>query len=78
MVEIYDGILESYHAQEIAEDYNITEEEAAKRWFSEVIFEGECHDDEMPTYHRFVDKIDDDWDLYYDYGADYYFAANEN
>lgn len=78
MEYIYDGILESYHAREIAEEDNITEEEAAKRWFSEVIFEGEGHEDEMPTFHRFIDKIDDEWDMYYDYGADYYFAVNNN
>lgn len=78
MTYIYDGILEQIHAAEIAEEENITEEEAAKNWFKEVMFEGEGHFDDMPTYHRFVDKIDDEWDLYYDYGAGYYFAVNEN
>ena len=78
MTYIYDGTLEAVHAQEIAEEENMTEQEAAKTWFKEVLFEGEGHFDDMPTYHWFVDSIDDEWDLYYDYGADYYFAVNDN
>jgi hypothetical protein len=78
MTYIYDGILEGVQAEEIAECENVTKEEAAKTWFSEVIFEGEGHFGLMPTFHQFVDSIDDEWDLYYDYGADYYFAVNDN
>ena len=84
MTYIYDGILESYEAREIAEEnkknhgIEQTEEDAAKEWFGAVIYGGEGRFDDMPTYSRFVDSIDDEWDLYYDYGADYYFAVNNN
>ncbi len=84
MTYIYDGILESHEAREIAEDnkknhgIEQTEEDAAKEWFGAVIYDGEGRFDDMPTYSSFVDSIDDEWDLYYDYGADYYFAVNDN
>ena len=84
MTYIYDGILESHIAREIAEnnkkEFGIeqSEEDAAKEWFSAVITDGEGHFDVIPIYHRFVDALDDEWDLYYDYGADYYFAVNDN
>ena len=84
MTYIYDGILESHIAREIAEEnkknhgVEQTEEDAAKEWFGAVIYDGEGRFDDMPMYHRFVDSIDDEWDLYYDYGADYYFAVNDN
>ena len=84
MTYIYDGILESHEAREIAEEnkknhgIEQTEEDAAKEWFGAVIYGGEGRFDDMPTYSSFVDSIDDEWDLYYDYGADYYFAVNDN
>ena len=84
MTYIYDGILESHVAREIAEEnkknhgIEQTEEDAAKEWFGAVVYEGEGHFDLLPTFHQFVDSIDDEWDLYYDYGADYYFAVNDN
>lgn len=81
---IYDGILESHEAREMAENnkkaFGIEqpEAEAAKEWFKAVICDGEGWFNDMPMYHRFVDSIDDDWDMYYDYGADYYFAVHNN
>lgn len=89
MTYIYGSILESYKAREIAEDHNEsfanhphyhpqTEEEAAKEWFAAVIPDGEGEFGEMPAYHQYIDNIDEDWELYYDYGADYYFAVNDN
>lgn len=84
MTYIYDGILESHEAREIAEEnkknhgVEQTEDEAAKEWFGAVIWEGEGHFDLLPTFHQFIDSIDNEWDLYYDYGADYYFAVNDN
>lgn len=81
---IYDGILESHAAREIAEEnknnFGIeqTEAEAAKEWFANIIFEGEAFFVQMPNLHQYVCSIDDDWDLYYDYGADYYFAVHNN
>ena len=84
MAEIYDGILESYKAREIAEEnkkehgVEQTEEEAAMEWFAAVISDGCTHEEEKPLHSRYVDKIDCDWELYYDYGADYYFAVKES
>lgn len=72
---ISDEILESNQAQEIAEDQNLLEEwMGAKVWFEniDVTFE----DGEMPKYSRFIEHIDYiDADLYYDYGANYYFCV---
>ena len=81
---IYDDILESHEAREIAETnkkaFGIeqTEAEAAKEWFASVIFEGGASFVQMPNFHQYVCSIDNDWDLYYDYGADYYFAVHNN
>lgn len=85
------GVLESHKAAEMAEDMNMTEEQAAKTWFSEVLTDAEWDIvDKLPTYIRYVDEfipgaldMEDDadqyesWTLYYDYGADYYFVAKE-
>lgn len=85
MKAIYDAILESYQANEIAEDMNYedneeltAEQQAAKTWFTEVIPDGTYTFEEMPTYHQWVCDLEDGWELYYDYGASYYFAVNEN
>jgi hypothetical protein len=81
---IYDGILESHEAREMAENnekvfgVEQTEADAAKEWFGAVVCDGEGRFDDMPMYYRLVESIDDDWDLYYDYGADYYFAVHNN
>lgn len=85
------GVLEQYKAAEMAEDMNMTEEQAAKTWFSEVLTDAEWDIvDKLPTHIRYVDEfipgaldVEDDadqyesWTLYYDYGADYYFVAKE-
>ena len=68
--------LDAHTAAEIAEEYNITEEQVAKQWFDNVICENEGSFEHMPRYHNFIDVINKDWDLYYDYGASYYFAVN--
>lgn len=70
------GILEGYQAQEIADNYSKDPDCAAQEYFKETIFESEGSWQDMPVHHNFVNVIDDDWDLYYDYGADYYFAVN--
>ena len=81
---IYDSILESHEAREMAENnkkaFGIEqpEAEAAKEWFEAVICDGEASFVQMPNFHQYVCSIDDDWDLYYDYGADYYFAVHNN
>lgn len=74
-------IIDGYKAQEISDEdgYN-TPEEGAAAWFKGVIDNAsEFEEGEMPEYHQFIDHIDEiDADMYYDYGADYYFVAKEN
>lgn len=81
---IYGAILESYVANEIAEDMRYedgeeltAEQQAAKTWFTEVIPDGEYEFEEMPLYHQWVCNLESGWEMYYDYGASYYFAINE-
>ncbi len=75
---IYPSILESHQAAEIAEDLSLSsEQDAAAEWFKNVvenaIFEVA---ESLPRYHQFICHIDYiEADLYYDYGADYYFVA---
>lgn len=77
-VMLYDAILESYEAQEIAEDMGLdSEEEGAKMWFENVIGDGRFEMDAMPRHHRFVCEIDDEVNMYYDFSADYYFCVKE-
>ena len=85
MAKIYDGILYSHQAMEIAaeETENFpqnppqTEEGAAKFWFQNVICDEEVNEQPMPRYHKHICEICDGWSMYYDYGADYYFAVKE-
>ncbi len=80
-MEVYvcSAILESYEAAEIARDLGVTEEEVAKQWFSEIVNEaaGSFRKSSYP-YSRFVCNIDDEWELYYNYAADHYFAMIED
>ncbi len=73
---LLNAILDAHTAAEIAEEDNITEEQAAKVWFDNVICDNEGKFEHMPQYHNFIGVINKDWDLYYDYGASYYFAVN--
>ncbi len=73
---LFDSILDANTVAEIAKENNITEDQAAKKWFSDVICEYEGRFSEMPWFYSFIDTINKDWDLYYDYGASYYFAVN--
>ena len=78
--QIYPSILESHQAAEIAANGMAeTEEDAAVLWFSEIteatLFE---ITEALPYYHRFKQHIPSiEADLYYDYGADYYFIGRE-
>lgn len=52
------GVLESHKAAEMAEDMNMTEEQAAKTWFSEVLTDAELDIvNELPTHIRYVDEF---------------------
>lgn len=79
MYLIYDEILEDYQASEMAEEMGCSEEEAAAQWFSEVGSESEWREEERkPKYNQYVDDIPEiDAELYYDYGAGYYFAVKK-
>jgi len=75
---VYPSIIEDYEAQQIAEENGLEEEwEGAKLWFEDVVESNEEFElEEMPKYNKFIchmDKIDSD--LYYDFGANYYFAV---
>lgn len=76
-VQILQAILDAHQASEIADDMNFSsEEEAAEFYFNESYYEGEWEIDNMPKYNQFVKSIEGG-DLYYDYGANYYFLVRE-
>ena len=75
---VYNQILEDYKAAEIAEEYNISEEEAAKMYFENVIEDDDFTEEDI-KYSQFVCTMDEiGCDLYIDYGAGYYFAVKSN
>lgn len=77
-MKVYDTILDGYQADEIAEDYKLGySNEAAVLYFKNVIYDGEFVEENMPKYHRYVDTIDGEYDVYYDYGADYFFCVHK-
>lgn len=78
-MEIFNGIIQDYKAREIAMENGIaSEQEAAATWFNEVSCNGEWEEAEKkPTYSKFINTIDCG-DLYYDYGAGYYFVVRES
>lgn len=67
-------ILEGYQAEEMAKDMNLTAEEAALSYFNDIAGDCEIEDEDIPVYSRFV-RSGNGISLYYDFGADYYFAA---
>lgn len=67
-------ILEGYQAEEMAENMNMTAEEAALSYFNDIATDCETEDENKPVYSRFV-RSGNGFSLYYDFGADYYFAA---
>ena len=78
--QIYSSILEGYQAFELAGSCDIHKEyKAAAEWLSNVADEGFFEPvNHLPKYRWFVEHIDNiDADLYYDYGADYFFLVRE-
>ena len=76
----YPSILEGYQAYEMAGSCDLQKENAAAtEWFRNVAVEDFFEEEmQMPKYHWFICHIDEvDADLYYDYGADYYFLVRE-
>lgn len=74
---IYQHILNAYEAEEMAEDNNCSVEEVLCQWIDNVGYEGEFTEEEMPRYHRYICKTNEGFDVYYDYGADYYFFVDD-
>lgn len=75
MKKILDIILDAWEANEIAKDNHLsTEQEGAEMYFDNTYYESTWTESELPLYRQFVKKIEAG-DLYYDYGADYYFVT---
>lgn len=75
---IYDGIIEDYKAQEIADEQGISEEEAAAEWFKDVAGDGNFEENSMPIHRKYVMDIPEAGaEMYYDYGAGYYFLVKK-
>lgn len=76
-VMMIDTLLDGYKAEEIANDMNFSSpQEAAAYYFKEISYDSESSMRPMPKYNRFIQDIPEiNGSLYYDYGADYYFAV---
>lgn len=76
MAKIFNNILDSYQVEDIFNDgtYN-NMAEAASHYFDEVYTDGEFIEQDMPKYHRYITTTKEGLEIYYDYGADYYFAV---
>lgn len=74
---ICDSILEDYKAQEIAHDKKMDEQEAAATWFRETMEESGFSEQDQPAYCHFLFPIDAQTDLWWDFGANYYFAVRK-
>ena len=76
-VMMIDTVLNGYEAEEIANDMNFSSpQEAAAHYFKEISQDSNESMRPMPKYNRFVQDIPEiNGSLYYDYGADYYFAV---
>ena len=73
---IFLDIIEDYQANEIAEEYGVSEEQAAAEWFKETAGEMDFAEDNMPTHREFVMDIPElNSKLYHDYGGGYYFLV---
>ena len=77
---IYNSILDDYKAQEMADEYGLSEEEAAAEWFKGVAEGGDFEEGQIPTHRQFVMEIPElECEMYKDYGAGYYFLIkNDN
>lgn len=75
---LIDTILEDYKADEIAKDLGLdSADDAAAHYFSEIASDAETTTvQSIPKYTKFISHISSiNGDLYYDYGANYYFVA---
>ena len=79
-VLICNSIIDGQEANEIAMSEGYEKEwMGAQFWFEGTIdYESEFEPKDMPKYNQFITHMDYvDADLYYDYGANYYFAVRE-
>jgi hypothetical protein len=75
---IFSDIIEDYQANEIAEEYGISEEQAAAEWFKETAGEMDFAEDNMPAHREFVMDIPElNSELYHDYVGEYYFLVKK-
>ena len=77
-VMIYPNIIDGNQASQIAEENGLEEEwMGAKEWFEGVVSSNEEFElENMPKYNKFICDMDYiGCDLYYDFGANYYFAV---
>jgi hypothetical protein len=76
MAKIFNNILDNSQVEEIFNysSYNNIFE-AVCDYFDEVYTDGDFTDENMPKYHRYVTTTKEGLEIYYDYGADYYFAV---
>ena len=75
---IFNEILDGYKADEMADQYGLSREEAAVEWFKGVCIEDNFGEGNMPQNSQYVTDIPElDAELYVDYGADYFFLVKE-
>ncbi len=75
-VLIYNATLEDYEAQEIADEYGVSEEEAAIKWFNGIITDEDFEEQNMPKHSKFISNMPyTKCELYKDFVTGYYFAV---
>lgn len=66
------------YADELAADNDLTSEYEGAQYYYEGVAEMDFEEATMPKYNKFCCHIDNlDADMYFDYGANYYFCVKE-
>lgn len=72
------SILEGYQAEEIAEEYNLSVDEAAAEWFKGALGYEDFEENTVTSKRKYVTDIPElDAEMYYDIAADYYFLVRK-
>ena len=75
---VYNSILNQHKAREIAEDFGISEEQAAARWFLQTFDLDLGFNEEYIDYKRYIYDIEEiGCSLYLDWYAEYYFLVKK-
>lgn len=75
---VYGSILEQHQAREIAEDMQMSEEQAAAMWFLQTFYIDLGFNEENIAYKRYIYDIEEiDCSLYFDWYAGYYFLVKK-